>query len=195
MTAAEFWQDYDKQAWARALRESGLKIKTLKGHQDGTWEVDLSESGIGDLAILHAAPIRNLHLWNTPVADLTPLRGMALKSLSLFGTKVTDLGPLKSMPLEKLTVSGTKVANVSALRGMPLKSLLLHECTELTDLSPLAESKELKDATLPPNATNIEALRALPKLERMGFREDPQNDFRVDKTAAGFWQEYDTKEK
>jgi Leucine-rich repeat (LRR) protein len=194
-TAAEFWQDYDKQVWARALRESGLRIKTLKGHLDGTWEVDLSESAISDLAILHGAPISNLFLWNTPVADLTPLRGMTLKWLSLFGTKVGDLGPLKGMPLENLTVSGTKVADISALRGMPLKSLRLHDCTELTDLSPLAECVELRDVTLPPNAKNIEFLRTLPNLERIGFKEDASDSYRPNKTAAEFWAEYDATKK
>ncbi|MEI7931886.1 MAG: hypothetical protein WCI21_02365, partial [Alphaproteobacteria bacterium] len=193
-TAVEFWKQYDI-AWVRAVRASVIAIKSLKERLDGTWDVDLSESAISDLAILRGAPIRNLHLWNTPVADLTPLRGMALQWLSLFGTKVTDLSPLKGAPIETLTVSGTKVADISVLRGMPLKSLRLHECTELTDLSPLAESKELKDVTLPPDAKNIEVLRALPKLERIGYREDPANGYRADKTAAEFWQEYDAKKK
>jgi hypothetical protein len=57
----------------------------------------------------------------------------------------------------------------------------------------LAECKELKDVTLPPDAKNIEVLRALPKLERIGFGEDPQNSYRSDQTAAEFWREYDAK--
>jgi hypothetical protein len=126
--------------WVRTLRESGLKIKKLKEHGDGAWEVDLSESEIRDLAILHEAPVGELQLWNTAVADLTPLPGMTLKRRSLFDTKVVDL----------------KVADVSALRGMPLKSLRLHNCAELIDLSPLAECKELEEVPLRPNATNID---------------------------------------
>ncbi len=191
-TAAEFWK---QPRWVRALRESGLMIKTLKEQANGTWEVDLSESKISDLAILHGTPVSYLHLWNTAVADLAPLRGMALKHLSLFNTKVADLNPLKGMPLEYLTVSGTKVADISVLRGMPLISLRLHDCTELTDLSPLADCKELKEVTLPPNATSLESLRVLQKLERIGIREDPKNYYLPEKTAAEFWKEYDEKRK
>jgi len=120
---------------------------------------------------------------------------MPLKELSLFGSKVADLGPLKGMPLEVVTVSGTKVADISPLRGMPLKRLRLHDCPELTDLSPLADCMELREITLPPDARNIESLRTLPKLERIGFREDPENRYLPDMATAEFWQEYDAKKK
>jgi len=95
------------------------------------------------------------------------------------------------MPLESLTVSGTKVTDLSVLRGMPLTDLRLHACAELTDLSPLADCKELKGVTLPPKAKDYEFLRTFPKLERIGFTDDPNNKWRPDKTAAEFWQDYD----
>ncbi|HUQ69696.1 MAG TPA: hypothetical protein VM165_09245, partial [Planctomycetaceae bacterium] len=66
-------------------------------------------------------------------------------------------------------------------------------CKEITDLSPLEDCKELQNIQLPPNATNIEFLRAFPKLTRIGFRSDPKTTWLADKTAAEFWQEYDAK--
>jgi hypothetical protein len=73
---------------------------------------------------------------------------------------------------------------------MSLTSLRLHDCTALTDLSPLLDCKGLSDLTIPKNAHEIEMLRRLPKLERLGFREDAKNGWRADKTAAEFWASY-----
>jgi short-subunit dehydrogenase len=53
----------------------------------------------------------------------------------------------------------------------------------------------LTDLTLPRTAKNIEFLRALPKLERLSFKEDPNNGFRPDKTVAEFWREFDANPK
>ncbi len=78
---------------------------------------------------------------------------------------------------------------------MPLTSVRLMGCTEITDLSPLEDCQELQNITLPPNAKNIEFLRAFPKLTRIGFRQDPNATWLADKTAAEFWQEYDAKKK
>src|SRR5258708_16579467 len=47
--------------------------------------------------------------------------------------------------------------------------------------------------TLFRSATNIECLRALPKLERIGFVEDPS--YQPDKTPAEFWKDYDRSEE
>ena len=67
--------------------------------------------------------------------------------------------------------------------------------TAVTDLSPLAEVKTLTTLTLPPNAKRFEFLRAFPKLERLSFKKDANNSYRVDKTVAEFWKEYDAKKK
>ena len=55
---------------------------------------------------------------------------------------------------------------------MPLAHVRLQGCTELTDVSALANSKELKEIILPPNATNFEFLRNFSKLERISFQHD-----------------------
>ena len=139
--------------------------------------------------------IESLNIGNTAVTDLTPLRGMALRQLRLYTTKVADLSPLQGMKLELLHLSGTAVTDLSPLRGMPLTDLKLHECKQLADLSPLADCKELRDISLPPDAKNIEILRGLPKLERIGFVVDPKNGHRPDKTATEFWKECDAKKQ
>jgi len=59
------------------------------------------------------------------------------------------------------------------------------------DLAPLADCKSLQNLTLPPNAKDIEFLRAFPKLQRIGFKDDPKNGYVPDKTAAEFWKGYD----
>ena len=84
---------------------------------------------------------------------------------------------------------------MSPLRSMPLTGLKLHNCTQLADLSPLAECKTLRYITLPPNAKNVELLRELSKLERIGFKEDPSNSFRPDQTAREFWAAYDARKQ
>lgn len=194
-TAAEFWKEYDAQAWLRTLRESGLVIKSLQRLSDDTWQLDLSHSAIKDLAILKGAPISDLSISVTAVTDLTPLHGMALKKLSLTSVKVTDLSPLKGMRLESLQMSRTPVKDLEALRGMPLTSVRFVGCTELTDLSHLEDCKDLQNIQLPPNATNIEFLRAFPKLTHIGYQQDPKSTLLADKTAAEFWKEYDAKKK
>ena len=88
-------------------------------------------------------------------------------------------------------MNATPVADLSPLRGLRLTSLRLHGCEQLTDLSPLADCKELNHLTLPPNAKDIEFLRTLPNLARLSFAEDKKDASIPDKTAAEFWKEYD----
>jgi Leucine-rich repeat (LRR) protein len=194
--AAEFWQAYDTHDWLRALRESGFGPRDARQLPDGTWDVQLASSTISDLTILKGAPISILNLGQTSITDLAPLRGMAIKDLKIYKTKVTDLSPLQGMAIQQLNLGGMKVTDLSALRGMPLTLLKLHDCPSLTDLSPLADAKELIDLTLPPKPKDIEFLRAFPKLERLSFKEGPSaNGYRPTQTAAEFWKEYDAKKK
>ncbi|MGH7941356.1 MAG: hypothetical protein ACREDS_09775, partial [Limisphaerales bacterium] len=170
-TTAEFWADYDRNQieskdLPTALSRMGVKItsKTFNGEE--------------------------LNLNGQPVADLSPLRGLALTKLQLEKTKVTDLTPLHGMPLESLSIAGIQVADISSLRGMPLKHLRMTDCRNITDLSPLAGMTILETVILPPNATNVEVLRGLTTLKRIGFKYDPAVHG-PDKTAAQFWANYD----
>jgi Leucine-rich repeat (LRR) protein len=190
-TAAEFWTDYDAQGWLRALEAAGVKPVKAFRLPDGTWDVEFYGVPIADLALLRGAPISNLKLGNTAIKDLSPLRGMKLRRLFIFGTKVSDLGPLKEMPLTEFHAAGAPISDISAFRGMPLTGLRLHGCKNLTDLSPLADSNDLRELTIPPGARNFEFLRALPKLERLSYAETTSKGGPPSMTAEEFWKEYD----
>jgi eukaryotic-like serine/threonine-protein kinase len=194
-TTEQFWEEFGQRGWLRALHAAGLKPKRQERKSDGTWEIDLSQSAITDLSILHGAPISLLWIFETGVSDLEPLRGMPLKKLHLYKTGVTDLSPLQGMPLVYLNLVATHVTDLSALRGMPLSQLSLASCNDLTDLSPLADVKTLKEIVLPPHAKNFPFLRDFATLERVSYTEDPSKWWRPDKTAAEFWKEYDAKKK
>jgi len=73
---------------------------------------------------------------------------------------------------------------------MGLISLKLHNCPQLTDLSPLAEAKTLTSPTLPPNAKDIEFLRTFPKLERLGTNDAKTGGGLPGQPVAEFWKEW-----
>jgi len=145
--------------------------------------------------VLPAAESAGLISRSESATLLAPLRGMALKELRCFNTKVADLSPLQGMPLEKLQVSGTPVTDLTPLRGMPLARLWLHNCTQLTELTPLAETKTLTGLTLPPKAKDIEFLRNFPKLERLGTQDAKTGGGLPGQPVAEFWKDYDAGRK
>lgn len=202
-TVAEFWEAYE---WVSKLHEAGIKTQGMRRLDNGFWDLDLTGADVSNLGKLQGMPIERLGLWktqitdlsalkgmplkylelsHTPIADLGPLRDMPLKNLRLFHTQVSDLSPLQGMSLERIDVSYTKVSDISVLRGMPLIEASLSHCAALTDVSPLADSKELQIVHLPPNAKDFEFLRAFTNLRRLSFAED--------KAPAAFWREYDTQ--
>lgn len=155
-------------------------------------ELEIRRINITDIAVLRGMPLKRLQLGENAITDLEPLRGMALIALGIPKTMVTDLSPLAGMPLEYLDLIGTSVTDISIVRGMPLTKVRLRRCDQITDLSPLAEAKELISLSLPPNPKDIKFLRDLPKLERLSFMEVTATP---DKTAAEFWKDYDAKKK
>jgi hypothetical protein len=189
MTAEQFWAKIKEEPWLDALRTAGLKPPTPKKLNDGTWDLNLGNSAIRDLTPLKGAPISRLSLGHTAVTDLAPLRGMKLKRLALNETSVTDLEPLREMPLEELFLSNTKVVDLSPLRGMPLKTLNLRSCINLTDISPLAECKSLRELILPTTAKEIDFLRTFPNLESISYKGGLAGS--APQIAKEFWAEYD----
>jgi hypothetical protein len=182
-------------SWVARLHDAGLKPGTLKRLDDGTWEVNLDNTTIKDLAILEGARISELSFGYTAVTDLSPLRGMPLRNLQFYRSKVTDLRPLAGMSLNRLNLGGTIVTDLAALRGMALTELYLHNCDSLTDLSPLAEATKLTKLTLPQGAANFEFLRNFPGLERLSYRQDRNIAHFPDQSAAGFWRDYDNRKR
>jgi Leucine-rich repeat (LRR) protein len=150
---------------------------------------DGRDTKISDVSVLKGMPIQTLNIGGTAITDLEVVRGMPLTSLFIYNTKITDLGPLDGMRLTFLHLMGSKVKDLSVLRGMPLSDVRLQNSTEVTDLSPLSDATTLTNLTLPPNAKNVEFLRAFTKLARLSFYE---GSIGADQTAAEFWKEYDT---
>ena len=135
-SAAQFWQERDREAaLLQPLRAAGMTV-TLKVLPDRTWELSLDDQPVSSLDFLKGAPVSRLFLRNTKVTDLSPLAGMALKALSIRRTEIADLRPLAGMPLEELEITHTRVTDLLPLAGMSLKSLEIEE-TKISDLSPL----------------------------------------------------------
>jgi hypothetical protein len=196
-TAAEFWAEFDERARIVGVLEgAGFAIKGLTRYADGTWEANLTGSKAGDVNVLRTLPLSGVQLGNTDLRDLEPLRGMPLRKLYIYNCPVTDLSPLAGMSLDRLAISGTKVSDISVVRGMPLDFVRLHDCRELTDLSPLEDcGATLANVTLPPKPKDVGFLRGFPKLTHIGYKDDPKNGYKPDRTAAEFWREYDAKRR
>ena len=60
----------------------------------------------------------------------------------------------------------------------------------MADVSPLVQFPSLRMLCIPKNAKNIDALRKLPQLTRLGYNFSIEKET-PDKTAADFWEEYD----
>ena len=158
------------------------------------FELNLSNNRrILDLNPLQTGPLTKLDLSGTSVSDLRPLRELQLTSLNLQRTPVSDLGPLRGMPLTLLLLDSTPaLANVPAVRGSKTRPPSGEATTPLVDLAPLADCKRLEFLTLPPRFINIEALRDLPGLKRIG-RELNSNNWDKVTSAEDFWKDWDAK--
>ncbi|HZZ26983.1 MAG TPA: hypothetical protein VFE46_03160 [Pirellulales bacterium] len=187
MTADQFWTANKDEPWLAALRKTNLTYKT-RLLKDGSWELILDHQPISDLSMLKGASITRLSIASTPVADLSPLRGMKLTFLRISGTKVSDLSPIRGMPITNVTMTETNVRDLTPLVGMPLRSLNMPDCKQIADLSPLAEIKTLESVILPPDTKNIEGLRKLPNLKRLGYKFSGSS---ADQTVQEFWAAYD----
>ncbi len=192
-TAAQFWKEYDERAWLRRLEKEGIKPVAVTRLGAGGWDASFHGVRMVSLEPLKGAPIARLNVGNTGISDLAPLRGMPLERLWFYGTNVSDLSRLKGMQLKSFHAAGAPISDISVLRGMPLTEVKLHGCRMLTDLSPLAESRELIHLTIPTSAKNFEFLRALPKLERLSYWETTSKGGPPSKTVEEFWKEFDAK--
>ena len=131
--------------------------------------VEVSDSQLADLDPLKLMPLHTLDLGNTKVVNLSPLRGLSLVRLDLSRTRATNFTVLRGMPLTTLNLSHTRIADLAVLRGMPLRHLQLEGCTNIVDLTPLAECRQLEGLIVPAGTRNLESVRALPKLKHIGY--------------------------
>lgn len=174
----------------------------------GVCTVDLSGSGIVDLARLKDLPINSLVLSGKTIVNLVPLKGMPLRALCLLDTNVKDLTPLHGMRLVSFLVRNTPITDISVLRQMPLVSLDLQN-TNVRDLSALrgAPFKTLKTLflndspvsdLLPLQGMNLEYFSFSPKHVEKGMNiiRDMQSLKGIGdpsiKSPKEFWQEYDS---
>jgi Leucine-rich repeat (LRR) protein len=126
---------------------------------------------------------------------------MNLKRLFISACPVSDLSPLKGMPLENLSIGlkswttpqegRTNVSDLTPLRGLPLVQLHL-DGTNDPDLAPLAECINLRWLVLPLKASNVEALRKLPALQKISWGWPGSDDKMPDE--ATFWKDYDAQQ-
>jgi serine/threonine protein kinase/Leucine-rich repeat (LRR) protein len=127
--------------WLHRLHEIGAETRLLLRLPDRTWELDLHNQYLPNLAFLSGAPLSKLVLASVPISDLSPLAGMPLRVLDLRRTEVRDLSALRRMPLQQLYLHRVKVNDFSVLETLPDLELLDVSETELSDLSIIASRK------------------------------------------------------
>jgi serine/threonine protein kinase/Leucine-rich repeat (LRR) protein len=176
-------------------------ISPLKGMH--LTDLGLIGAPLSDLTPLEGMRLNWLVLHGTQVADLRPLQGNNFEGgLDLGNTQVTDLSPLSGAVLEALSLYNTPVRDLSPLKSVRrLKYLILEGCQNVTDLTPLAGCSELRCLILSADSRDIEFLRQLPNLERLGYTK-PHNaadDLRWAwnevSPPAKFWKDYDAKKQ
>jgi hypothetical protein len=111
---------------------------------------------------------------------------MPLRTLDLSNSLVVDLSALAGMPLEDLRIFSLNISSLSPLRGLPLRRLDMRRAIGDSDLSSLADCRELEEIVISNEAANIQSLRHLPKLTRLRV-DGIQNNFLP---SANFWAEF-----
>lgn len=188
----EFWREWDReQSFLPALRKSGVKYSLYK-LIDGTYQLNFTKQPLSDLSMLRGAPISELALDSCNVTNLVPIKDLSLRVLNLDGNPIEDLAPLRGMPLEELMLGRTNVADLSPLLGLPLKKLYLQGCSNVTDVSVIADISTLEKVTVPTTARNIELLHKLPKLQMLAFELTEQHPFYPVSTTEEFWKDLAT---
>jgi hypothetical protein len=186
----DFWRNWDReQAFLPALRAEGLKF-ALSRLSDGTYGLEIKREPVRDLSLLKGIPIRELSLIGCSITDLTPLRDMPLEYLNVPENPITDLSPLRGKGIKMLYLGGTQVADLTPLKNLPLRGLFLDHCADVEDVSVLAEIPTLEYLAVP-MVRNLEALRRLPRIQRLGFEIARIPPFVPATTPEEFWRAFD----
>ena len=155
-------------------------------------KLDIADTQVDDISPLKAMPLRSLDLSNTRVADLSALKGMPLTRFEAPRTRATNITVLTGMKLVSLNLAHTRIASLAPLKAAPLRFLQLEGCTNVTDLSALAECKQLESITLPLGAKNLDALKQLPRLRHIGYTL-PEGGWDQVPRAEDFWKLLETR--
>ncbi len=147
----------------------GLKILHTYGGGGGR---------LTDLSPLEGMPLTTLGLEShRNLSDISPLKGMPLTELSLWGCRnFRDLTPVRGMPLTSLTLGGTAVSDLSPLAEIKsLRNVFLIDCAAVTDLSPI-QRIPLKNLNIAhTNAKDVSVLKGMP-LKALSITFKPDRD-------------------
>lgn len=150
-------------------------------------KLHIPDTQVDDLGPVKNMPLISLDVGNTRVTDVSALKGMRLVRLDLARTRATNFAALRGMPLTTLNLSHTRITDLGVLRGLPLRHLQLEGCTNVTDFSALADCKQLEGLILPVGAKNLEPLKSLPRLTRIGYTM-PEAGWEQVPAAENFWK-------
>jgi len=142
---------------------------------------------VDNLAPLATLPLTELNCAFIPALDFSPLAACTkLSHLDISGTALRNLEIFRGSKLVTLYISRTGVRDLSPLAGSPLQYLAFFD-TPVTDSTPLLSCPALIYIGLARGVQNVESLRALPKVQRISFKE---NKGAPAQTVAEFWKEH-----
>jgi Leucine-rich repeat (LRR) protein len=164
------------------LREMKLTFLLLNGCEQ-----------VHDLTPLQEMPLSKLGLFGCgQLRDLTPLQTMKKLANVDLGccSALRDLTLLQEMPLTVLNLLGNcEVRDLTPLSGKKLTCLVLSECAQVQDLTPLREAPLEEFYFTPKNITKgIEGIRRMQSLKKIGVQA--WQPF----PAEEFWKRYDAGE-
>jgi tRNA A-37 threonylcarbamoyl transferase component Bud32/tetratricopeptide (TPR) repeat protein len=110
-----------------------------------------------------------------------------LQSLPMFANIPLDVSPQVTNRFNVrddgqliLYLDGMDPGDLSQIKDLPVADIYLSNSLNVTDVRPLADMPGLENVTVPPLARNIEALRQLPKLNRLSFSMTQQPGLSAD---------------
>jgi len=147
----------------RSFRGANLEIRDLslfKNHP--LTQFDLWEADLDDISALAGKQIQRLAINSRRLTDISALTDMPLTELKLIRCPITDISLLKGKKLTELSLHGAEISDISVLAGMPLYYLEPDNCENIRDISALTQCTHVRRVSLPPNAQNLDILKALP---------------------------------
>jgi len=171
------------------LDKAGIKYQTLQLQTNGCYILDIQKSSATNMTVLKGIPVAYLNISGTGVKDLAPLADMPLKALLAASTKITDLAPLKGKKLQYVDIKDTRVKTLAPLQGMPVQALYISG-TSVTNLTPLQGMPLTTLIFTPKNVKDsLKIVKGLRTLQRIGVvgNRDPL-------PAAEFWKKFNKGE-
>ena len=181
----------------------GLKLRALRLHycpvtnlsplaDQPLEELTGSVWGVIDFSCLKGAPLRIFHVTGPGAEDLSFLADSPIEEFKAFQS-IRDISVLHGKPLRICHLQNGPIKDLSPLAGTPLTELLLLDCREIRDLSPLLRATHLEKLTVSRLNAPLDPLRAHPSLKRICIRPDPDTNTPF-QPVAEFWTRYDAQQ-